>query len=69
MHKRWVRWVTAAHQIPLSMGFPRHVYWVARDLPNPGIKPTSPELVDRLFTTEPPGKPMVNSIYYIFQIC
>ena len=31
------------------------------DLPNPGIKPTSPvspELADVFFTTEPPGKPV-----------
>ena len=27
-----------------------------RDLPDPGIKPMSPELADRFFTTEPPGK-------------
>ena len=27
------------------------------DLPNPGIKPTSPALAGRFFTTEPPGKP------------
>ena len=34
--------------------------WVAipfpGDLPDPGIEPTSPALVDRFFTTEPPGK-------------
>ena len=35
-------------QAPLSMGFPRQEYWSGlpfsspRDLPNPGIKPTSP---------------------------
>ena len=28
-----------------------------RDLPGPGIKPVSPALADRFFTTEPPGKP------------
>ena len=27
------------------------------DLPHPGIKPASPALADRFFTTEPPGKP------------
>ena len=27
------------------------------DLPIPGIKPTSPALAGRLFTTEPPRKP------------
>ena len=34
--------------------------WVAvpfpGDLPDPGIEPTSPALVDRFFTTESPGK-------------
>ena len=28
-----------------------------RDLPGSGIKPMSPALVGRFFTTEPPGKP------------
>ena len=41
---------TVAHQAPLSMGFPRQEYWRGllfpspRDLPYPGIKPTSPAL-------------------------
>ena len=41
---------TVAHQAPLSMGFARHEYWSGLpfpppgDLPNPGIKPTSPAL-------------------------
>ena len=39
----------------------RVLKWVAisfsRDLPNPGIKPVSPALAGRFFTTEPPGKP------------
>ena len=26
------------------------------DLPNPGIKPASPALIDGFFTAEPPGK-------------
>ena len=30
----------------------------SRDLPDPGIKPASPALVGRLFTTEPSGKPV-----------
>ena len=52
-----------APQAPLSMGFPRQEYWSGvpfpspGDLPNPGIKPMSPELAGRFFTTEPPGKP------------
>ena len=28
------------------------------DLPNPGIKPSSPALADRFFTIEPAGKPL-----------
>ena len=53
---------TIAHQAPLSMGFPRQEYWSMLpfpspgDLPDPGIKPVSPVLADRFFTTEPPGK-------------
>ena len=34
------------------------------DLPDPGIEPislASPALASRLFTTEPPGKPYINS--------
>ena len=43
---------TVACQAPLSMGFPRQEYWDGlpfpspEDLPNPGIKPTSPALVE-----------------------
>ena len=54
---------TVAHQAPLSMGFPRQEYWSGLsfpspgDLPNPGIKPTSPALADGFLTIEPPGKP------------
>ena len=39
---------TTAHQAPLSMGFSRQEYWSGMlcpplgDLPDPGIKPTSP---------------------------
>ena len=58
---------TVGHQAPLSMPFSRQEYWsglpfpLPGDLPNPGIKPESPEssaLAGRFFTTEPPGKPM-----------
>ena len=55
---------TATHQAPLSTVFPRQEYWSGlpfpspEDLPNPGIKPTSPALADKFLTTEPPGKPM-----------
>ena len=52
-----------AHQDLLSMGFPRQEYWSGLpfpspgDLPDPEIKPGSPALAGRVFTTEPPGKP------------
>ena len=45
------------------MGLSRQEYWSgllfpsAEDLPNPGIKPTSPALAGGFFTTESPGKP------------
>ena len=57
--------VTVAHQAPLSMVFPREEYWSGLpfpppgDLPKPGIKPTSPALAGRFFTTEPLGKPLI----------
>ena len=44
------------------MGFPRKEYWSGLPfpspgyLPNPGIKPASPALAGRFFTTEPPGE-------------
>ena len=50
----------------LSMRFPRQKYWSgltlpsSGNLPGPGIKPTSPALAGRFFTTEPPGKPNYN---------
>ena len=52
-----------AHQAPLPMGFLSQDYWSGLpfpspgDLPDPGIKPGSPALAGRFFTTEPPGKP------------
>ena len=54
---------TVAGQAPMSMGFPRQESWSGvpfpppGNLPNPGIKPTSPALAGEFFTTEPPGKP------------
>ena len=54
---------TGACQDPLSIGFPRQEFWIGLsfplsvDLTNTGIKPPSPALADRFFTTEPPGKP------------
>ena len=44
----WATLWTVACQAPLSMGFPRQEYWSGLsfpfpgDIPNPGIKPTSP---------------------------
>ena len=57
---------TVALQAPLSMGFPRQDYGYGflfpspRDLPDPKIKPTSPALAGRFFTSEPPGKPKIS---------
>ena len=57
---------TVALQAPLSMKFYRQECWsvflfpLPGDLPNPGVKPSSPmspTLVGGFFTTEPPGKP------------
>ena len=47
---------------PLSMRFPRQEYWsglpfpTPGHIPEPGIKPASPALAGRFFTTEPSGK-------------
>ena len=52
--------VYAAHQAPLSLGFPRQEYWSGvpfpspGELPDPGIEPSSlmsPALADGFFTT------------------
>ena len=62
---------TVAHQAPLSMGFPRQACWSGlpfpppRDVPNPGIKPTSPvspELQEDSSPAEPSGKPQMGWI-------
>ena len=56
---------TVACQAPLSMGFSGQEYWLpfpsSGDLPNPGIKSTSPALAGGFFTTEPPAKPYDNN--------
>ena len=61
---------TIAHQVPLSMGFPRQEYWGGLPFPSPGerpdpgikpIPPASPALAGRFFTTEPPGKPRLRA--------
>ena len=55
------------HQAPLSLGFSRQEHWRGLlfpslgDLPDPGIKPTSPALPSleaNSLPTEPPGKPI-----------
>ena len=53
---------TIAHQAPLSMGFLRQEYRSGLPFPSPGdlpdseIKPASPALAGRFFTTELPVK-------------
>ena len=68
----WVHSVAFSHRLiisnpmdcsPLSMVFSWQVgsqlpFPSPGDLPNPGIKPSSPALAGGFFTTEPPGKPM-----------
>ena len=55
-------WMTVAHQAPLFMGFFREEFWSGLLFPSPGellepgIKPASPVLAGRFFTTEPPKK-------------
>ena len=66
---------TAAHEAPVSMGFPRQEYWsglpfpTSGELPHPGIEPeslASLELAGGFFTTAPPGKPIY---IYTFFFC
>ena len=61
--------IACVRQAPLSMGFIRQEYCrrlpfpPPRDLPDPGIKPTtpvSPALAGGFFTTGPLGKPILN---------
>jgi len=58
--------------VSLSMGFPRQEYWSSLpfpslgDVPDPGIKPTSPALADGFFTTEAPGKPLLILFKLVF---
>ena len=58
---------TVAHQVPLSMGFPRQEYWSGLpfsspgDLTNPGVEPIpamSPVLQAYSLPIEPSGKPV-----------
>ena len=54
---------TVAFQASLSVEFLRQKYWsrlpfpFPGDIPDPGIKPLSPELADGFFITELPEKP------------
>ena len=68
-------WAVAC-QAPLSMEFSRQEYWSGLPWPtpgnllDPGIEPrslVSPALAGGLFTTEPPGKPLVifTSVQYL----
>ena len=65
-HPTLVTTWTEAHQASLSMAFSRQEYWSGLpfsspgDLPDPGIKPTSPvspALLGGFFSTEPLRKP------------
>ena len=64
----------AAHQAPLSMGFPRQKYWSGLPfpspgvLPSPGIEPESPALAGRLFNAEPPGLLLLLSHFNCVQL-
>ena len=63
-----------SHVRSLSMGFSRQESWsglpypTPEGLPNPGIKPASPALTGRFFTTEPSEKPLGGWIFlkYLF---
>ena len=56
---------TVAHQAPLPMGYPMQEHWSGLpfpppgDLPDPGIKPRSPELQADSLLSEPIGKPLI----------
>ena len=67
---------TVAHQAPLSMGFSRHEHWtrlpcpLPGDLPDPGIKPTSPgspALAGGFFATSATWEACLPSLLLIIQ--
>ena len=66
-------WIVAC-QAALFWGFHRQEYWswlpflCPGDLPNPGIKPGSPELADGILTTDPPGKPDLQLSRYLLSL-
>ena len=57
---------TMAHKAPLCTGFPRQEYWSGLsfpspgDLPDPGIKPTSPVLPTDSLRTSHQGSPRLH---------
>ena len=65
-----------AHQAPLSMGFPRQEYWSelpcpsSRDIPDPGIKPMSPEspASPHLYQLSYQGSPYVCTVSLIMAL-
>ena len=66
---------TATPQASLSMGIFKQEYWCGLpflppgDLPDPGIEPVSPALPGGFFTTEPPGKTLIQGdvdLYLVF---
>ena len=65
---------TIAHQALLSIGFPRQEDCSGLPFPSPGdfhdprIKPMSPALAGRFFTTVPPGKPLHMISYLLLTI-
>ena len=64
----------AAHQAPLSIGFPRQEYWSELpfpppgDLPNPGTERGSPALQADSLLSGPPGKPQKNKRGRIYSL-
>ena len=66
--------LTVACQAPLLWGFHRQESWswlpllCPGDLHGSGIKPTSPALVDGIFTTETPEKPDLQLSRYLLSL-
>ena len=58
---------TVVHQAPLPMGFPGQDYWSElpfpspRDLPDPGIEPTSP-VAPALWADSLPAEPLGKTV-------
>ena len=63
---------TVACQVPLSMEFSMQEHWSGSpvlpsgDLPDLGIKPTSPTLAARFFTSKPPGRLLALCMFFFF---